>query len=455
MKLRKNIFLLTAVLSMSSLGAWDAEAVPNNSTTNNVNFTADDSCERSPVQPGVDTVPKFDDVLFTDMSPDEEATIAKILTSERFYMPWAQLADYLGYGWVGGNTNGNREVGREFEYRRIQTTLDNFLPSNEYRYMFNSKYDPQHPDGYWADHRFRMAFSKIQWMMEPESLKLDKPQVYGKKPIKVVTVLLKNYSHVPDTGVATLNYSSTESWSKTDSISVNSKVALTKTMKFGIPLIAEDETSISVEVGAGANWSTTNGGSTTTSQTAEYRAILPPRSQRLITLTLFEQKADVPYVADMLMSYEAELYNFLRWSGNGLNGHPNNRPFYLAKFGGKDGLNAPQDLLSQYINPAISAWDWQWVSDHYCTNRVKNRIGEIAKRKFRQQFTGVFTAVDSTGYDIVASEAKPLKENGMSGGLAYVVLSDMGGVPGKVENLRFSLKQNQTLPSSSISPFKK
>jgi hypothetical protein len=448
MKLRKNIFLLIALLTIDPLGAWSADA------TDNVNhsFTAQESCTHGPVQPGIDTVPKFDDILFVDMSPDEEATIAKILTSESFFMPWARLADYLGYGWVGGNTNGNREVGREMEYRRIQSTLDNFMPDNEYRYMFNAKYDPEHPDGYWAEHRFRMAFSKIQWMMEPESLKLGDPLVYDKKPIKVVTALLENYSNLPDTGVATLSYSSTVSWSKTDSVSVNSKISITKSMKFGIPLVAEDETSVSVEVGQGENWSTTNGGSTTTSETAEYRAIMPPRSQRLITLILFEQKADVPYRANMFMSYNAELYNFLRWSGNGLRGHPDNRPFYLAKFGGaKDGLNAPQDLLSQYINPAISMWDWQWVTNEFCTNRVQNRIGEIAKRKFRQQFSGVFTALDSTHYKIIAGEAKPLDQKGKtSTGMTYRLLSDLRSVPGQVENLHFSLKR----PSSSISPFK-
>lgn len=410
-----------------------------------------------------DTVPSFGDVLFTEMSSDNEATIRKIVTSDAFFQPWAYLAHYLGYGWVGGNTNGNTLVGREFEYRRIDTLLDNLsMPDNKYRYMQNARYDPKGPGGYWADKRFRMAFSNIQWMMEPDSLKLGTPQLFDKKPLRVVTVLLENHSDQTDTGVANLKYDSTVSWSKADKISVSGKVTLTTKFKTGLPIIGESETSIGVEVASGADWTTTNGTSTTTSQTAEYRAVLPPRSKRLITLTLFEQKANIPYTSNMFMTYEAELYNFLRYSDNALNGHPSNRPFYLAKFGGKDGLNGAQDLLSQYLNPETSKWDWPWLVNRYSRGTVEYYIGAIAKRKFRQQFTGVFSAVDSTGYTVTASNPEPLptvatRSQGaagrMSGNIRYTVLSGMQDVPGRLQNLSFSLQAASDKPSAAT-PFR-
>jgi|GEM_PF-1030486 len=412
---------------------------------------------------GDDTVPIFDDVVFETMSPDNESTIRKVLTSEQFYLPWAYLAHDLGYGWVGGNTNGNNAVGKEFDYRRVQTRLDDpKVPDNKYRYVFSGRYDPKGPGGYWADKRFRMAFSNIQWLMEPGSLELDDPQLYDKKPIKEVTVLLENYSDQTDTGIATLSYNSTVAWSKVDTLFVSSGIVMTNSLKVGLPLVAEAETSVSVDIGAGESWSEMNSNSTTTGQSATYNATLPAKSKRLIKLTLFEQKANIPYTSDTFMSYDAELYNFLRWSGNGLNGHPDKRPFYLAQFGGKDGLNAPEDLLLQYRNPEISAWDWPWLIKKYSRNTIENYIGAIAKRKFRQKFSGTFTAVDSTDYIITAGDTQPLKTAGYRakamapGGISYKVLSDLDDVPGKVENLQFSVIQNEemeAIPSPDSSPF--
>ncbi|AXE31706.1 hypothetical protein DK842_18430 [Chromobacterium phragmitis] len=413
-----------------------------------------------------DTVPQYSDVLFSDMSPDNESTIQKIVTSSSFFQPWANLAHFMGYGWVGGNTNQNTLVGKEFEYRRIDTMLDNLsMPDNKYRYMMNARYDPNGPGGYWADKRFRIAFSNIQWMMEPDDMKLDAPQLYNKKPIKVVTVLLENYGNETDTGVANLKYDSTVSWSKADKIAVSGKVTVTNKWSAGLPLIGGAESSVAVEIASGADWTTTNGTSTTTSQTAEYRAVLPAKSKRLITLTLFEQKANIPYSSRMFMTYDAELYNFLRYSDNALNGHPSNRPFYLAKFGGKDGLNGAQDLLSQYLNPATSKWDWPWAVNQYSKSTIENTIGAISKRKFKQQFTGVFTAVDSTGYTISAGPVEPLeaKSAALSApsarsataqvGLQYRVLGDLNDVSGKVKNLRFSFGKGQAKPSAAT-PFR-
>ncbi|POZ60626.1 aerolysin family beta-barrel pore-forming toxin [Chromobacterium alticapitis] len=253
----------------------------------------------------------------------------------------------------------------------------------------------------------------------------------------------------------------TVSWSKADKISVSGKVTMTNKWTGGLPLIGGAETSVAVEIASGADWTTTNGTSSTTSQTAEYRAVLPPKSKRMITLTLFEQKANIPYTSKMFLTYEAELYNFLRYSDNALNGHPSNRPYYLSKFGGKDGLNGAQDLLSQYLNPATSRWDWPWATNQYSRGTIEHYIGSIAKRKFKQQFTGVFTAVDSTAYIITAGPAQPLTAQALtarsaslgaaaSAGIQYRVVSgDLKDVPGKLKNLRFSVGKPQSAPSAA------
>ncbi|MGC0155140.1 aerolysin family beta-barrel pore-forming toxin [Chromobacterium vaccinii] len=398
------------------------------------------------------------DVLYTEQSVDNESTIRKIITDYRFHSPWAEIAYYLGYAYVGGNTHPNTYEDRQFEYRRIDTQLDDLrTPATGYRYMLNSKYDPNGPaaDGYWADKRFRIAFLNIQWKSMPDDVKLEEPQLYSKKPIKTINILLENYGKSDDEGVATLRYESMISWSKADKTSVNGKVTLTNKWSAGLPLIGGTEAAVEVAIEAGADWTTTNGTNTAIGQSAEYRAKLPSRTKRLITLTLYEQKADIPYTSKMFMIYDVELYNFLRYSGNALNGHPTDRPFYLGKFGGRDGLNAGQDLLSQYHNPETSPWDWPWVLDEYSHSGTEYFLNLIAKRKFKQQFSGVFTAVDSSSYTITAGPAVPLPANegiAAPGGIQYRVLSDISDVPGKVRNLRFKMSQPQAKPSSA-SPF--
>ncbi|OHX19842.1 hypothetical protein BI344_16475 [Chromobacterium sphagni] len=355
-------------------------------------------------------------------------------------------------------------MGKEFDYQRIDTMLDNLaLPDTKYRYMMKAKYDPNGPGGYWADKRFRMAFSNIQWMMGPEDMKLEAPQLYNKKPIKVVTVLLENYSDQSDTGVANLKYDSTVSWSKADKVAVSGKVTLTNKYNAGLPLIGGVESSVAVEIAPAPT------GPPPMAPAAPPRK--PPNIGRYCRLKAKADHADAvraegqySYASNMFMTYEAELYNFLRYSDNALNGHPSDRRFYLAKFGGKDGLTGAQDLLSQYLNPETSKWDWPWAVNQYSRSTIEYYIGAIAKRKFKQKFTGVFTAIDSTGYTINAGPVEPLPAQAAPGanvarspaitsGIRYTVLSDMKDIAGSVKNLRFTLNKDQAKPSA-VSPFK-
>ncbi|AUH50988.1 hypothetical protein CXB49_09280 [Chromobacterium sp. ATCC 53434] len=405
---------------------------------------------------GSDEIPQYDDVVFTEPAVDNESTIQKIVTHDSFLKPWANLANIMGYAWSSGNTNQNTEVGNEFEYRRINTKLDDLsTPDTKYRYMLIGKYDPNGPEGYWADKRLRMAFSNIQWKTAPGEIQLKTPELYNKRPIKTVNVLLENHGDTEDAGVANLKYESMTSWSKADKIAVTGKVTLTNTWNASLPLLAGTNASVAVEIESGADWTTTNGTTTTISQSAEYQAQLPAKTKRLITLTLYEEKANIPYTSTMYMSYEAELYNFLRYSGNALNTHPTDRPFHLTQFGGRDGLNATQDLLSQYRTPASSEWDWLWMKNRYTLDYVRYVIGTISSPKFKQQFKGTFTAVDSTGYTITAGPPVPLSTSlraQTKNGIQYRVLSDISDVPGSVKNLRFMLKKPLSTPSPA-SPF--
>ncbi|AUH51101.1 hypothetical protein CXB49_09895 [Chromobacterium sp. ATCC 53434] len=405
---------------------------------------------------GDDTVPAYPDLIFDEPSLDNESTIRKIITNEKFFKHWTELADMLGYGWVGGNTNQNEEVGSEMEYRRIDTRLDDLsISDSRRRYMFNSKYDPNGPGGYWADKRFRMAFLNIQWETTPDDLVLMASRRHDKQPIKTIKVLLENHGDIDDSTVANLNYESAVAWSKVDNITVNGPVTVARPWNASLPLGDSEGSSVAVKINADADWITASDHKETVSQSAEYQVQLPARSKREITLTLYEQRADTPYTSMIYITYDAELYNFLRYGGNALNGHPTDRPFYLGKFGGYDGLNATRDLLSQYLRPANSKWDWPWLISQHNRNMVENQIGMITKRKFKQRFDGVFTVAASTGYVVTAGPAESLPNNGLSAsrGIHYRLLSDMSDVAAKVQKLRFTLSKPEAQPSSA-SPFK-
>lgn len=326
-----------------------------------------------------------------------------IISDPEFHEPLAYLAHFLGYGWCAGT--GKRSVGEDFSIHQDSGS----------QYTLQARYNSNDPyaDGYRAHDRLKMQLKNIRFVTNPGDLELGEPQVYNREPTKTVTYLIKNEGNTTDIQVATLAYNETESWSKEDNFSFTETIGISSKFEADL-LIASAEGEVKAEFSATQGWKETHGESNTVSQTEQYRAEMPPRTQREITITFFKQTADIPYHSRMFMEYDLEFENFLRWGGNARTDHPTNRPWEVYTFGGRNNLNASEDVLDQYLHQKIdgySQWDWAWMKNEFGANSIRWALGNVSKRKFGAPMTGKFTTVDAGQYEIVAGPAVPLSDD--------------------------------------------
>ncbi|WP_189388223.1 aerolysin family beta-barrel pore-forming toxin [Bacterioplanes sanyensis] len=357
-----------------------------------------------PVQAAVDNIPDYADKVYAQQ--DSASLKYSIISDPDFHQPLAYMAHFLGFGWCGGT--GSQHVGEDFAIYQDDAS----------QYTLKARYNSDDPyaDGYRADERLTMTVSDIRFVTNPGELQLGEPQVYDREPIKTVTYVIKNQGDTTDTQVATLSYNETESWSKQDDFSFTETIGITNTYEFGLKLFGA-KSEIKAEFSASQGWSETEGSSNTVSQSAQYRALVPPRSKREITITFFKQKADIPYQSTMFMDYNLTYENFLRWGGNARQDHPTDRPWEMYTFGGRNQLSAAEDMLDQYQHkhiPGYGPWDWDWMLEKYSENSVRWALGSISKRRYIVPMTGKFTTVDAGQYNITAGPAIPLTDEEMN-----------------------------------------
>ncbi|MBU6951341.1 aerolysin family beta-barrel pore-forming toxin [Hahella sp. HN01] len=340
-----------------------------------------------------DDIPKYQDKVYA--AQDLASLKDTIVRDPDFYVPLAYLSHYLGYGWCGGTASQN--VGEDFSITR----------NGDEQYTLQANYNSSDPytDGYWADKRLKMSLSGLKFYTNPGSLKLGDPQVYDREPLKTITAVVYNRGNTEDTAVATLQYDETKSWSKQEDYSFSESISIKNTYKFDLKIFG-GSTEITAGFTANQGWSESNGNSETVTQSAQYRALMPANSKRIITLTVFKQKADIPYESEMVLGYNVALENFLRWGGNARNDHPTDRPWENFTFGGRNNLNGAEDILDQYAHRGIQnygQWDWNWMLNQYGADSVKWAVGNISKRRFIAPLTGKFTTVDGSQFNIDAS----------------------------------------------------
>jgi len=345
-----------------------------------------------------DDIPNYSDKMYGQQ--DAASLKYSIISDSAFHKPLAYLGHYLGYGWCGGT--GSQYVGEDFSI---------YQDSNN-QYTLQARYDSNDPysGGYRSSERLKMQLKNIRFVTNPADLELGEPQVYNRVPIKTVTYEIRNEGNTTDTKVATLTYDETESWSKEENYSFSETIGITNTYEFDLGVMGS-KTEINAEFSATQGWSETNGETNTVSQSAQYRAEMPPRTKREITITFFKQTADIPYTSQMYMDYDLMYENFLRWGGNARTDHPTNRPWEVYTFGERNGFNAAEDVLDQYLHRHIngySQWDWDWMLNEFGSGSIRWALGNITKRKYGAPMNGKFTAVDASQYNITAGPAVPL-----------------------------------------------
>lgn len=325
---------------------------------------------------------------------DKESLQYNILNSKDFYKPISYLGHYLGFGWAGGT--GSRYIGEDMVVERV----------NEDTYSIYAPYDKNDPyaDGYWAHKRLKVKVKDIKLVSNPADLKLKEVQVYDLEPVSNLGGYAYNCGETEDSVPVSIAYSDTRSWSKTDATTLSTKVAIENTHKVGLPFIGGAETKITVEAGVNHTWENVKSGSETIQQTAQYNAVLSPMSKRYISLTVFKQKADIPYELFSYLKYSTEFNGFLRWSGNAHKDHPTNRPTVTHQFGSADGLSSSQKILDEYDHahiPGYSTWDWNWMKNEFGQSGLTWVLANVANRKYGGILTGKFTTSHSGNFELV------------------------------------------------------
>ncbi len=372
-----------------------------------------------------DDIPNYPDKQYGQQ--DAASLKYSIISDSEFHKPLAYLAHFLGYGWCGGT--GSQYVGEDFSIHQDHSS----------QYTLQARYNSNDPyAGGYRDHdRLKMTLSNIRFVTNPGDLELGEPQVYNRVPIKTVTFVVTNEGDTTDTKVATVTYNETQSWSKEDNFSFTETIGITNSYEFDLKVMGT-KTEIKAEFSATQGWSETHGESETISQSAQYRAEMPPRSKREITITFFKQTADIPYNSNMYMDYHLTYENFLRWGGNARQDHPTNRPWEVYTFGGRNNLSAAEDVLDQYLHQEINGytqWDWPWMKSEFGDSSIRWALGNVTKRRFGAPMTGKFKTVDASQYDVNAGPAVPLTDKDIQQiNRAKRSISGAETVPVRVEN---------------------
>ncbi|EGA70615.1 hypothetical protein VISI1226_15928 [Vibrio sinaloensis DSM 21326] len=325
---------------------------------------------------------------------DEDYTQWHLVNDRQFYQPLALLAHYLGFGWAGGT--GSKYVGDDM----IITT------DGEGTYRINAD-DSGSCEGHRCKDRLRMTVSDFEYRIDPETFKAGSITQSDRDLIGRRSELVTNESDLEQQYRVTFKYEKTTSWSKTDTYGLSQKV--TTKNKFKWPLVGETE--LSIEVGANQSWASTDGEGETKGISNTIVVNVAPNTKQEVFMEVFRSSISYPYSFGAELSYKASMTGFMRWSGNALSYHPEDRPTYTAEWmigraGGKS-----KDLRYQYEHRNIPAtnneWDWPWMLREYGEDDIRNVLGQLL-RPIQTKITGEFFAESSFGSNVRYGETIPL-----------------------------------------------
>lgn len=354
----------------------------------------------SAVSVATDDIPTYYNYIHPVKNHSETQLTWDLINQTGVYRALAYLGHALGYGWSGGT--GGPYVGDDMSITYVSPT--------EYRIKANYNSNDPYAGGYWDHKRLEIRLDNIRYYTEPTKLDLGTAQIYNQTPVNSTFAWVTNCGNSTDEAATELRFTSSTSWSKTDDFSFNQSISIANEYEFELGFLGIKST-ITATFGASQGWSETDAGSEELTKVQRYTTTMPGKTKRLVEVTVFKQTADIPYETELYLSYNATFDNFLRYSGNARNDHPTNRPTYVYKFGGTNGLNAGEDMLDQYVNRNISGygeWDWNWMINNFGSGYMQWTLGNLSKRKFGGKMTGKFEAVDSTQFTITAGEEVPV-----------------------------------------------
>jgi len=325
---------------------------------------------------------------------DEAYTEWYLVNNREFYKPLSLLAHYLGFAWTAGTNS--QYVGDDMV---IST-------DGEGTYKIDAN-DSGNCSGYRCNERLKMTVTDFEYQIDPQTFKAGEITQSNRDVIGRRSELVTNESDLEQQYRVTFKYEKSTNWSKTDTYGLSQKV--TTKNKFKWPLVGETE--LSIEVGANQSWASTGGEADTKGISNTIVVNVAPNTKQEVFMEVFRSSISYPYSFGAELSYKVTMNSFMRWSGNALSHHPEDRPNYTAEWVvGRNG-GTDKNLRYQYDHRNIPAtnneWDWPWMIREYSESSVRSVLGEIL-RPIETKVTGEFYADASFGSNVRYGETIPL-----------------------------------------------
>lgn len=364
---------------------------------------------------GIDDIPTPFEPEKRLLLTNKDLFLDGVFKDPQFIKGWAEIANYLGIGWCGGTASN--VVGGDFTVEKVTTLEEAAKYQNDFDgfqnvpfYVIKANYNKDDPyaSGYRANERLKMFISDADILFDPDTLEFG-PALHSKlEPLAVVSKIIRNNSLSEITSPVAVEYSDATSTSLTHSANVGIKLGVkhaTVVKASPVGVGADVSNEVNFEISAGYNFSKTTVNSNIIVKKSEERISVPSKRKVAATVYALKNEATFPYQGDVQAVYNITLSGFYRYKDNSEWGHAETRPNARVKFGSyttkgenTEGLIATDDIMKQYINRSIkgdSKTDWQWIMDKYGADRVKNAIGNVAKKTYVSRINGRFSHIDS------------------------------------------------------------
>ncbi|SFC88415.1 aerolysin family beta-barrel pore-forming toxin [Pseudoalteromonas denitrificans] len=338
--------------------------------------------------------------LFVNPGSKNQIEWALVNNKASFVKPLSYLAHYMGFAWVGGNRSNY--VGEDMEITKA---------NDEWKIQ---GYNGGDCSGYRCDEKTAISVSNFEYVMDTESYRVKGEIVTSDKELQTtISVPATNDTSVAQMTVVTIEYDAQTNWSKTNDYSVSESVTLSNTWK-SPSVTGGADTSLSVTISAEQAWGSSNGGSTAKKVVVQARTNIPPYTSLNAKLDLFTASISYPYEFDADIAYNLSIDGFMRWGGNALLNHPEDRPtdnasFVIGRWAGEDN-SIEYQWEHRYIPGVNKKWDWPWMIEQTSLSTMKYWLSNILRPK-KTTLSGNFYAQSQFAGNVYFGDERPIPQN--------------------------------------------
>lgn len=318
-----------------------------------------------------------------------------------FIKPLSYLAHHLGFAWVGGNAS--RYVGEDMDV--------NLGADHSYEIKGNNGGSCS---GYRCGEKSSIKISNVQYIMDPESYTAVENRVLTNKDlVETVTGTGFNYLSVPQTMTVILEYTSSTNWSKTNDTSVSGSVTVEKTWK-SPSVTGGSDVSVSATITAGHSWGESNGATDSKKLRVIHETNVPANTAVDASIDVYRASVSYPYEFDADIYYDLAINGFMRWGGNALLSHSEDRPNATASFAIGHWAGEEKSIAHQWKHrniPGVNkTWDWPWVIQQNGISTVERLLSNVL-RPFKTKVSGTFYAEKQYATSVVWNNERSLLQS--------------------------------------------